>query len=216
MQLAKSAECGMFISETKVQQMPAATCVQLHPGDVIRTMDLRKRYGAKNPSRVVKRLVSEGRLRPIERGLYAVPQPSKFGDVPPQDDTLIRKFLNTSDFIFTGPDRWNALGLGSTAVFPMRLVYNRKRHGDVELDNRRFRLRQCTRLPTKPSAEWFAIDLIENASSVGLDLETLEERLRAAVRQGSFDPVALRRVAGQYGTKPTRELVDRCCSPGER
>ena len=100
MQLAKSAECGMFISETKVQQMPAATCVQLHPGDVIRTMDLRKRYGAKNPSRVVKRLVSEGRLRPIERGLYAVPQPSKFGDVPPQDDTLIRKFLNTSDFIF--------------------------------------------------------------------------------------------------------------------
>ena len=43
---------------------------------------------------------------------------------------------------FTGSEHWNALGLGTTAVFPAKLVYNTKRSGEFTLGGRRFLLRR--------------------------------------------------------------------------
>jgi hypothetical protein len=47
----------------------------------------------------------------------------KFGPLPPSDDELMRAFLNAGAFVFTGPEYWNPLGLGATAMFASRLVY---------------------------------------------------------------------------------------------
>jgi hypothetical protein len=54
----------------------------------------------------------------------------------------MRAFLDGGPFVFTSPERWNALGLGSTAVFAAPLVYNTKRSGAFELGGRRFVLRR--------------------------------------------------------------------------
>ena len=45
----------------------------------------------------------------------------------------MRAFLDGGRFVFTGPERWNALGLGTTALFATPLVYNTRRSGTFEL-----------------------------------------------------------------------------------
>ena len=40
----------------------------------------------------------------------------------------MRAFLDGGPFVFTGPERWNALGLGTTAMFAVPL-YITKRDG---------------------------------------------------------------------------------------
>ena len=187
---------------------------RLCPGEVHRTEDFRK-YTA-NPSRLVKRLVDRGELRQLGRGLYAAPERSKFGEVPPSDERVVRKLLKGDRFVFSGSDRWNALGLGSTAVLAVPLVYNRRRHGAVKLGNRRFELRQVPRLPLRATAEWYVVDLLENASIAGVALATLEHQLGVAVAQRRFDPAALRDMARSFGTKRTQAVVERACQTGDR
>jgi hypothetical protein len=176
----------------------------LHPGEVFRTRELR----TKNPARYARQLVAEGKLRQLQRGLYAVPKPTRFGEAPPPSENLVTKFLGGSDFVFTGPDRWNALGLGTTAMFVEQLVYNRKRTGTFDLAGQRFRLRRVA-FPRKPSPEWFVVDLFENAAAVGGSHETLTAALGNSLREGRFDREALSRAAKKYGTKRTRDAVAR-------
>jgi len=57
------------------------------------------------------------------------PKLGRYGPFPPADHELMRGFLEGGCFVFSGPSRWNALGLGSTAVFASQLVYNTKRSG---------------------------------------------------------------------------------------
>jgi hypothetical protein len=185
---------------------------RLRPGEVLRTEDFRK-FTA-NPSRLVRRLVDRGELRQISRGLYAAPERSKFGEVPPSDEQLVRKLLKGDRFVFTGSDRWNALGLGSTAVLTVPFVYNQRRHGTVKLGNRRFELRQVPRLPLRATAEWYAVDLLENASVAGVAFSTVEQHLGLAVAQRRFDPAALRDMARSFGTKRTQAVVARACKAG--
>jgi hypothetical protein len=184
----------------------------LVPGQVLRTEEFGK-YTA-NPSRLVKRLVDRGELRRISRGLYAAPEHSKFGEVPPSAELLVRKLLKGDRFVLSGSDRWNALGLGATSVLAVPFVYNKRRHGAVKLGNRRFELRQVPRLPPSPTAEWYVVDLLENASAAGVAVATLEQQLGVAVAQRRFDPVALRKMARAFGTKRTQAVVERACETG--
>lgn len=162
----------------------------------------------KNPSRLAKRLVREGVLVRLAIGLYVRPRIGKFGPVPPTDEELMRAFLGGSPYLFTGPDRWNGLGLGSTAMFSARLVYNTKRSGELELGGKRFLLRRV-RFPARPEPEWFVVDLLENHRMAGVSREMLEENLAAALRAERFDEEELRAMASEYGTKSTQALVAR-------
>ena len=65
--------------------------VQLKKGRVYRTKDFAR--WASNPSRLVKCLVKEGRLVRLGYGLYAHPEPSRFGPTPPTDQEVVRSFL---------------------------------------------------------------------------------------------------------------------------
>lgn len=94
----------------------------LEPGRVYRTRDLAT--WSANAPRLAKRLVDQGELVPLAHGLFAHPKQSRFGPVPPLDEEIMRAFLDGGPFVFTGPERWNALGLGTTAVFTVPLVYN--------------------------------------------------------------------------------------------
>ena len=192
-----SLRCMLF-SETNVQMK--SNSPSLRAGRVYRTEDFRSR--SSNPPRFAKRLAHEGALRRVARGLYCKPTLSRFGEVPPDDDALLRAFLRHTPFVVTGPERWNALGLGSTAVFPTALVYNRKRSGEFALDGRSFRLRRVE-FPTHPPPEWFVVDLLENADSAGVARADLAATLRRAVLAGQFDRTRLTQMAEKFGTRRT-------------
>jgi hypothetical protein len=184
--------------------MSAATHPPLRPGRVYRTRDLAS-WGANAP-RLARRLVREGVLVPLAQGLFARPRVGRFGPVPPSDEELMRAFLGGSSFVFTGPSRWNALGLGTTAHFARPLVYNTKRSGTFELGGRRFMLRRVA-FPPCPGPEWFVVDLFENAGQAATSPEALVQPLIQALRDGRFDPERLRRAAERYGTRATRDRV---------
>lgn len=73
--------------------------------------------------RVLSRLVASGEIKRIRRGIYYIPENSRWGEVPPSQSNIIKalsRSMNT-DFI---PDGANALyQLGLTQQVPMKQVY---------------------------------------------------------------------------------------------
>jgi hypothetical protein len=200
---------GRFQQNT--YNMPAAVQPALRSGRVYRTGEL-SRWGA-NPPRLAKRLVREGKLTQVARGLFACPRRGRFGAVPPTDEELMRAFLDGSPFVFTGPERWNALGLGTTAAFAVPVVYNHKRSGKFDLGGRRFVLRRVA-FPEKPMPEWFVVDLFENARSAGTSPEALVVALRRAIGRRTFEPERLREAARRFGTRRTQAFIERSLDGG--
>ena len=143
-------------------------------------------------------------FRKLGRGLYYPLRVGRFGEVPPSDEAVMRAFLRGGPFIFTGPHRWNALNLGTTALFAVALVYNTRRSGLFEFGNRKFMLRRV-RFPENPTAEWFLVDLFNNAESVGADPEELALALPG--RLHIFDPQVLRDTINKFGNARTRRLL---------
>jgi len=185
--------------------MTAAAHPHLEPGRAYRTRDLR-RWSA-NPTRLARRLVDEGKLREAAHGLYYAPVPTRFGPAPASSEELLRVFLSGEPFLVTGPPLWNALGLGSTAMLAVTLVYNTRRTGEVVLDGRRFLLRRVY-FPKDPTPEWFVIDLLQHRDMAGGALSELREGLVATLRLGRWDRGRLREMAETYGTKATLALVE--------
>ena len=177
----------------------------LEPGRVYRTRDFAA--WSTNPPRLAKRLVEEGVLVPLAHGLFARPKPSKFGPVPPLDEEIMRAFLDDAPFVFTGPERWNALGLGTTAVSAVPLVYNTKRSGTFTFGNRRFVLRRVA-FPHDPPPEWFIIDLLEHTDQAATSPTELAPVLAHALARGRFDADRLGDMARRYGSRATVAIVE--------
>jgi hypothetical protein len=190
--------------------MPTASRPVLIPGRVYRTEDFSQHTA--EPAALVRRLVRSGELVRVHRGLYAQLKQSKWGPVPPDSREIVRAFLRTDAFLFTGSNPWNALGLGSTAVFAVQLVYNARRAGRVALDGRRFDFRRV-RFPVPQTAEWFAVDLIQNRRSAGVSADQLVPALARAIVARQFpggptlDLARLEEAAATYGTRETQALV---------
>lgn len=187
--------------------MTAAAHPDLPAGQTYRTRDL-ARWG-RNPTRLARRLVREGRLREIAHGLYYTPVPSKFGPAPVSDEVLLRAFLDREPFLVSGPPRWNALGLGATAMFASTLVYNTLRTGTFTLAGRTFLLRRVY-FPQKTTPEWFVVDLLKHHDMAGVALSELRTNLVATLRLGRWDVPRLREMASTYGTKAIATLVEGC------
>jgi hypothetical protein len=184
--------------------MPAPANPKLEPGRVYRTRELRA-WGINTP-RLAKRLVQEGKLVPLTHGLFTHPKRSRFGAVPPSDKELMRAFLEGTPFVFTGSEHWNALGLGTTAVFAAPLVYNTKRSGAFDFGGRRFVLRRVA-FPENPPPEWFVVDLLEHADQAGVSRGELSASLAQALARGTFNRERLLEMAKRYATKATQALV---------
>ena len=179
---------------------------EFKPGRVYRTAELRQ--WSANPTRLAKRLVSQGRLRQAAHGMFYAPVQSNFGATPASTTETLRAFFVGSSFLISGPPKWNALGLGSTAMFAETLVYNTKRTGEFVFDGRRYLLRRVL-FPENPPQEYFVIDLIQHHDVAGVSLEELEQRLTAGLTDGKWDRMTLLRMAERYGTKATYALVKR-------
>jgi hypothetical protein len=151
-------------------------------------------------------LVDNGDLEQLAQGLYAVPVKSRFGKVPPSDEAVMRAFLDDTPFVFTGPEKWNALGLGATAMLAATLVYNTKRSGVFKLGGRQYLLRRVA-FPENPPPEWYVVDLFEQAAQVGVSRDELAKGLRRAVHDGRFDRNRLLAMAQRFGTKKTQGYI---------
>ena len=178
---------------------------RLQPGKVYRTEYFR-RFDT-NPTRFASKLVKRGELQQLRKGLYYVPRPSAFGAVPPTEAALLAAFFRGRPYLRTGPSVWNTLGLGTTGVEAVPLVYNTTQTGEVELGGRRFEFRRV-RFPPQPSPEYFVVDLLENTERAGVDRETVRDALSRAVTAGRFDPEHLLTMAQRYGTRATEEEVE--------
>lgn len=184
--------------------MSARHEARLDPGRVYRTSHL-ARWSA-NPTRLARRLEDEGKLEKLGHGLFYAPVESRFGRVPPTDQALLDAFFDGSPWTVTGPPKWNALGLGSTQLFAKPLVYNTKRSGETRIGGRTFQLRRVA-FPTEPTSEWFVIDLLRNAASVGLDRAELATRLRVALEAGRYSVSTLADMATRFGRRSEQALV---------
>ncbi len=178
--------------------------LRLKPGKVYRTEDL-YRYG-KNPTRLAEKLVRAGQLRRLRKGVYYAPQGSAFGEVPPSESEFFKSYFRGRPYLQTGPSVWNALGLGTTAVEVVSLIYNTTRTGQLQLGSRHFELRRV-RFPRRPTAEYFVVDLLENADRAGMDLETVRRALKAAMMARRFDSKRILAMASKYGTRFTQRFV---------
>ena len=182
--------------------MPSTGMV-LEPGHVYRTRDLSQ--WTSNPARLARRLVDRGQFKPLAQGLFVYPRQSRFGAVPPADREVMRAFLD-GPFVLTGPERWNALGLGTSAAFATQLVYNTKRSGEFTFGGRRFLLRRVA-FPKHPSPEWFVIDLLQHAEQAAADRDDLTTALASAVRDRRFNTELLLFMAREYGSLDTQARV---------
>ena len=135
------------------------------------------------------------------------PRESRFGDVPPSDEDLLRAFLGDAPFVVTGPPAWNALGLGATALHVDTLVYNTKRSGAFRLGGRTLRLRRVA-FPENPPAEWFVVDLLQHAGEAGVSREEVVQAVERALAAGRLDTDRLRLMAERYARRSVRALLD--------
>lgn len=178
--------------------------MKLKEGKVYRTKDLRKLSG--NPTRLAQNLVQEGKLRKLRNGLFYVPRKGAFGDVPPSEDAILEALFGGKPYLKTGPSVWNSLGLGTTAVEAIPLVYNKSKTGVEQVGKKKFEFRRV-RFPRKPSKEFFVVDLLQNLDRAGADPGEMKQALGLALLNGRFDGPTLLEMAEKYGSKSVANTI---------
>ena len=154
---------------------------RLRPGQVYRRADLEK--WSKSVDRDLAKLVEDGTLTKVSRGLYEFPKMSRFGVLPPQPEKLVKAFLKDDDFLLTSPNDYNSLGLGTTQLYNVQFVYNHKRHGRFELDGQVFDFKMKARFPKQVTTEFLLVELVNNLKSLAEDHEKLLRRVRVKAPQ---------------------------------
>jgi len=175
----------------------------LKPGAVYRRCDLVEL--STNLDRHLKKLVDEGSLRKLKRGLYLCPQKSSFGEAPAEEKKLLKKFLRSDKFLAYSPNTFNSLGLGTTQLYNVRTVLNQKRHGLFLLNGQRYFFHRRTNVPKKLTKEVLVVELLNNMKKLAEDPDDLLDSLSSQLP--SFDHANLMRSAEKYGTYSTQKKL---------
>ena len=173
-------------------------------GKVYRTRELAK-YDS-NPTRLAASLVKRGLLRRLRSGLFYAPKRGAFGEVSPSEAALLKGYFGGKPYLRSGPSVWNALGLGTTAVESVPLVYNTTKTGTETLGDKQFEFRRV-KFPRKVDREYLVVDLFENLDRAGADSEAVQEALALALHQGRFDQQRLLQRAKDYGSRATIKAI---------
>ena len=153
----------------------------LRPGQVYR-----RSYFAelsKSPDRHLAQLMAEGTLTKIRQGLYLCPKRTRFGELPTKPAKLVKTFLKDDNFLLTSPNDYNTLGLGTTQLYNVQVVYNHKRHGRFVLDGKTFDFRLKPRFPKKVTPEFLLVDLVNNLNELAEDRELVLRRVWGKIPQ---------------------------------
>lgn len=183
----------------------------LKPGTVYRRADLEQ--WSKSVDRHARELVEQGVLTKLQNGLYYYPKTSSFGDVPPDDEKLVRSFLKDNHFLLTSPNVYNALGLGTTQLYNHVVVYNQKRHGKFKLGGKTFYFQRKYNFPKKLTDEFLLVDLMNHLNLLAEDQEQVKARVREKALE--VDGKRLLQDADKYGKVATRKFFHSLLANGE-
>ena len=180
----------------------------LKPGQVYRRVDLEQWSTAID--RHLKQLVEDGDLQKMAQGVYYCPAKASFGNVPPEDEKLVRAFLKSDNFLLTSPNLYNSLGVGTTQLYNNRVVYNHKRHGHFVLGGKEFDFRLKHKFPKELSEEFLLVDLLNNLNELAEDREIVLQRIKEKILQEA-EP-QMRRAVNAYAGERTKTLFNQWVS----
>ncbi|MCG8588621.1 MAG: hypothetical protein MJE66_04955 [Proteobacteria bacterium] len=175
----------------------------LKPGQVYRRRDLTDL--STNLDRHLKKLVEEGSLRKLQRGLYLCPESSSFGEAPAEENELLKKFLRSDKFLAYSPNTFNSLGLGTTQLYNTRTVLNQKRHGPFLLNDRRYFFHRKLNVPKKLTKEVLLVEMLNNLNKLAEDPDALLDNVQSQI--SSYDRKSLLTAAAKFGTYSTQKKV---------
>jgi hypothetical protein len=193
--------------------MPKLNHLKAHlkPGQVYRRADLVQ--WSTSIDRHLRQLVESGVLTRLSGGVYAVPKQTVFGKAPAEDRDVVATFLKDDRFLLASPNAYNSLGVGTTQLYDKTVVYNRKRHGDFVLGNRKFAFRVKPDFPKTLTKEFLLVDLVNNLDQLAEVKSEVLERVKQ--RASSMDGRRLRRAVRDYGSARTRKFFERVLKPGD-
>lgn len=176
---------------------------QLRPGAVYRRRDLAK--WSANLDRHVRRLVQEGHLERVSRGLYLTPRQTRFGRAPARPEKLIEAFLKDDRFLLMSPNMFNGIGVGTTQLYNEPVVYNLRRHGRFELGGRPYDFRRRSSVPTGLNAEVLLVGLLLSMHRLAENRTELLPRVLDRAR--AMDPDRLAQAASDFGSARASRLL---------
>jgi hypothetical protein len=176
----------------------------LKKGEVYRRADLAQ--WSKSVDRHVEQLVADGTLQKLAPGMYYVPKETVFGKTPPNEEILVRRFLNDDRFLLTSPNSYNSLGVGTTQLYNKRIVYNHKRHGEFKLGNRNFSFRKKPHFPKKVTQEFLLVDLVNNLDTLAEDQDHVLKNV--LTKASTMDTNKLKQSVADYGHVKTKKLFE--------
>ncbi len=188
----------------------------LKPGQVYRRSDLKQWSNAVD--RHLKQLVEEETLQKLSQGLYYYPMKASFGNVPPEDEKLVRAFLKSDDFLLTTPNLYNSLGVGTTQLYNKRVVYNHKRHGSFMLGGKLFDFRLKHKFPKQLTKEFLLVDLLNNLNELAEDREDLLRSVKEKVLEEPESQMkrAFNAYAGERTKRKFNQWMSEACLPAGR
>jgi hypothetical protein len=172
-------------------------------GEVYRRSDLE--YYSTAIDRHLAQLTKDGTLVKLNQGLYYAPTQSKFGTVPPDDHIIVERFLKDDNFLIISPNMFNALGLGLTQLYNSSWVYNHKRKGEVEFNNRKFEFRLKTAFPKNITKEYLLVELLNNLDRLAEDNTQLLDKLKKNILNYNSD--LLLKATQHYGIGETKQTL---------
>jgi hypothetical protein len=186
---------------TKLNDLKA----HLKPGRVYRREDVAK--WSTSVDRHLKQLVESGVLTKLSGGVYAFPKQTVFGKAPVEDRDVVAAFLKDDRFLLASPNAYNSLGVGTTQLYDKTVVYNRKRHGDFVLGNRKFAFRVKPDFPKALTKEFLLVDLVNNLDQLAEAKSEVLERVKQ--RASSLVARRLHRAVRDYGSARTKKFFER-------
>ena len=174
----------------------------LNPGEVYRRADLQ--IWSRSVDRDLQILVKNGTLEKLSGGLYYVPKETVFGKAPADERELVSAFLKDNRFVITSPNDYNALGVGTTQLYNTRRVYNRKRHGEFMLGNRKFDFVLKHYVPAAMTKEFLLVDLVNNLKQLAEDQPSLLENIKTRAKE--MNKRRLKYLVSNLGTVRTKKL----------
>jgi hypothetical protein len=183
--------------------MPPSTLARLRKhlrfGGVYRRTDLLRWSNGVD----LKKLIADGTLQKLRRGLYYHPRKFEFGEAPADEKTLLKAFLGTNRFVVVSPNAYNQLGVGTTQLYDKQVVYNQQRQGTFMLGNRIFTFKRRSNIPRQLSAEFLLVDLLNELGQLAEDQDAVLSRVRE--RAKVMDRKKLSQAISRYGKHSTQK-----------
>ena len=175
----------------------------LEPGKVYRRANFTKM--SSNVDRNLARLLDSGDLKRLSKGLYTVPKKTVFGNAMPDEYSLLKNFLNDDHFVVFSPSQFNTLGLGTTQLYNLNVVFNRKRVGEFTLGGRTYYFHRWREAPKELTTEFLVVQMLNRLNTLAEDKNQILDSL--GKKMCNYNLKKLTYNAEHYGTLSTQKLL---------